>query len=156
MHDIKLIRDNPEAFDKDVGRRGVAPQSATLIELDRKRRAAQTEFDELQGRRNALSKEIGIAKGKKDEARATELMAEVASLKERLGLLEVEQKAHEEALTDALSRIPNLPAEDVPDGLDEKANVELRRSGVPKATASSRRNISTSVRGWATWISPPA
>lgn len=133
MHDIKLIRDNPEAFDKGVGRRGVAPQSAMLIELDRKRRAAQTEFDELQGRRNALSKEIGIAKGKKDEARATELMAEVASLKERLGLLEVEQKAHEEALTDALSRIPNLPAEDVPDGLDEKANVELRRSGVPKS-----------------------
>lgn len=132
MHDIKLIRDNPEAFDKGVGRRGVAPQSATLIELDRKRRAAQTEFDELQGRRNALSKEIGIAKGKKDEARATELMAEVASLKERLGLLEVEQKAHEEALTDALSRIPNLPAEDVPDGLDEKANVELRRTGAPK------------------------
>jgi seryl-tRNA synthetase len=132
MHDIKLIRDNPEAFDKDVGRRGVAPQSATLIELDRKRRAAQTEFDELQGRRNALSKEIGIAKGKKDEARAAELMAEVASLKERLGLLEVEQKAHEEALTDALSRIPNLPAEDVPEGLDEKANVELRRTGAPK------------------------
>lgn len=133
MHDIKLIRDNPEAFDKGVGRRGVAPQSAMLIELDRKRRAAQTEFDELQGRRNALSKEIGIAKGKKDEARATELMAEVASLKERLSLLEVEQKAHEEALTDALSRIPNLPAEDVPEGLDEKANVELRRSGVPKS-----------------------
>jgi seryl-tRNA synthetase len=132
MHDIKLIRENPEAFDKGVGRRGVAPQSAILIELDRKRRSAQTEFDELQGRRNALSKEIGIAKGKKDEARATELMVEVASLKERLGLLEVEQKAHEEALTDALSRIPNLPAEDVPDGLDEKNNVELRRTGAPK------------------------
>ncbi len=132
MHDIKLIRDNPEAFDKGVGRRGVAPQAATLIELDRKRRAAQTEFDELQGKRNTLSKEIGIAKGKKDEARATELMAEVASLKERLGLLEVEQKAHEEALTDALSRIPNLPADDVPEGLDEKANIELRRTGAPK------------------------
>lgn len=131
MHDIKLIRDNPEAFDRAIARRGVAPQSATLIELDRKRRAAQTEFDELQGKRNTLSKEIGVAKGKKDEARAGELMAEVAALKERLGLLEVEQKAHEEALTDALSRIPNLPADDVPEGLDEKANVELRRSGVP-------------------------
>lgn len=131
MHDIKLIRDNPEAFDRAIARRGVAPQSATLIELDRKRRAAQTEFDELQGKRNTLSKEIGVAKGKKDEARAGELMAEVAALKERLGLLEVEQRAHEEALTDALSRIPNLPADDVPEGLDEKANVELRRSGVP-------------------------
>ncbi|MFN3402162.1 MAG: serine--tRNA ligase, partial [Ferrovibrio sp.] len=115
MHDIKLIRDNPEAFDRAIARRGVAPLSANLIELDRKRRSAQTEFDELQGKRNTLSKEIGAAKAKKDEARATELMTEVAALKDRLGILEVEQKAHEEALTDALSRIPNLPAEDVPD-----------------------------------------
>lgn len=132
MHDIKLIRDNPEAFDRAVARRGVAPLSATLIELDRKRRSAQTEFDELQGKRNTLSKEIGGAKARKDEARANELMAEVAALKERLGLLDVEQKAHEEALTDALSRIPNLPADDVPEGTDEKSNVELRRSGAPK------------------------
>lgn len=132
MHDIKLIRDNPEAFDQAIGRRGVAPLSVTLIELDRKRRAAQTEFDELQGKRNTLSKEIGAAKAKKDEARANELMTEVARLKERLGILEVEQKAHEEALTDALSRIPNLPAEDVPAGLDEKSNVEQRRTGAPK------------------------
>jgi len=132
MHDIKLIRDNPEAFDRAIARRGAAPLSATLIELDRKRRSAQTEFDELQGKRNTLSKEIGAAKAKKDEARATELMTEVAALKDRLGILEVEQKAHEEALTDALSRIPNLPAEDVPDGLDEKSNVELRRTGAPK------------------------
>ncbi|WP_341910533.1 serine--tRNA ligase [Ferrovibrio terrae] len=132
MHDIKLIRDNPEAFDRAVARRGVAPLSATLIELDRKRRSAQTEFDELQGKRNTLSKEIGGAKARKDEARANELMAEVAALKERLSLLDVEQKAHEEALTDALSRIPNLPADDVPDGADEKSNVELRRTGAPK------------------------
>ena len=132
MHDIKQIRDNPEAFDRAIARRGVAPQSVALIELDRKRRTAQTEFDELQGRRNALSKEIGAAKAKKDEARAAELMSEVARMKERLGILEVEQKAHEEALTDALSRIPNLPAEDVPEGLDEKSNVELRRTGTPK------------------------
>ncbi len=132
MHDIKLIRDNPEAFDRAIARRGVASLSANLIELDRKRRLAQTEFDELQGKRNTLSKEIGAAKAKKDEARAAELMADVAALKERLGILEVEQKAHEEALTDALSRIPNLPADDVPDGLDEKSNVELRRTGTPK------------------------
>jgi seryl-tRNA synthetase len=132
MHDIKLIRDNPEAFDRAIARRGVAPLSATLIELDRKRRSAQTEFDELQGKRNTLSKEIGAAKAKKDEARATELMAEVAALKDRLGILDVEQKAHEEALTDALSRIPNLPADDVPEGQDEKGNVEQRRTGAPK------------------------
>lgn len=135
MHDIRLIRDNPEAFDRAIARRGVAPLSATLIELDRKRRAAQAEFDELQGKRNTLSKEIGAAKAKKDEARASELMAEVATLKDRLGILDVEQKAHEEALSDALSRIPNLPADDVPEGLDEKANVELRRTGAPRSNS---------------------
>ncbi|MEK9970576.1 MAG: serine--tRNA ligase, partial [Ferrovibrio sp.] len=135
MHDIKQIRDNPEAFDRAIARRGVAPQSAALIELDRKRRSAQTEFDDLQAKRNALSKEIGAAKAKKDEARASELMADVARMKERLGILEVEQKAHEEALTDALSRIPNLPADDVPEGLDEKSNIEQRRHGSPKTYA---------------------
>src|SRR5690606_35709716 len=133
MHDIKFIRDNPDAFDRAVRLRGMEPQSAKLIELDRKRRAAQAEFDELQGKRNALSREIGAAKARKDEARAQALMAEVAVLKERLGLLEVEQRAHEVALTVALSRIPNLPAEDGPEGLDETSNVELRRSGSPRS-----------------------
>ena len=132
MHDIKAIRENPEAFDRAIARRGVAPQAQALIDLDRKRRTAQAEFDELQARRNSLSKEIGVAKGRKDEARAQELMAEVASLKERLAALEAEQKDAETALNDALSRIPNLPGDDVPDGLDEKANVELRRDGSPR------------------------
>lgn len=132
MHDIKAIRDNPEAFDRAIARRGVGPQAQALIELDRKRRAAQVEFDDLQSRRNTLSKEIRAAKAKKDEARAAELMAEVAALKDRLAALEAEQKDHEAALTDALSRIPNLPGDDVPEGLDEKSNVELRRTGTPK------------------------
>lgn len=132
MHDIKAIRDNPEAFDRAIARRGVAPQAQSLIELDKKRRTSQLEFDDLQNRRNTLSKEIGAAKAKKDEARAAELMAEVAALKDRLAELEAEQKDHEAALTDALSRIPNLPGEDVPEGLDEKSNVELRRTGAPK------------------------
>src|SRR3546814_14224636 len=118
MHDIKAIRDNPEAFDRAIARRGVAPQAQALIDLDKTRRAAQTEFDELQGRRNSLSKEIGVAKGKKDEARAAELMAEVATLKDRLAAPETEQKEAEAALTDALSSIPNLPADQVPGGLD--------------------------------------
>jgi seryl-tRNA synthetase len=132
MHDIKAIRDNPEAFDRAIARRGVGPQAQALIELDKKRRTSQLEFDDLQNRRNTLSKEIGAAKAKKDEARAAELMAEVAALKDRLAALEAEQKDHEAALTDALSRIPNLPGEDVPEGLDEKSNVELRRTSAPK------------------------
>ncbi|HEX6959754.1 MAG TPA: serine--tRNA ligase [Ferrovibrio sp.] len=135
MHDIKFIRDNPEAFDKAIARRGLAPQAASLIELDKKRRAAQTEFDQVQAKRNALSKEIGAAKAQKDEAKAQTLMAEVGQLKDRLAALEAEQKEHEAALNDALSRIPNLPAEDVPDGLDEKSNKELRRIGEPRSFA---------------------
>src|SRR5690606_41872827 len=109
MHDIKFIRDNPDAFDRAVRLRGMEPQSAKLIELDRKRRAAQAEFDELQGTRNALSREIGAAKGRKDKARAQALMAEAAGLKERLGPLEVEPRAHAAGLTEALSHSPNLP-----------------------------------------------
>ena len=135
MHDIKTIRDNPAAFDAAIARRGLPPQAESLIALDAKRRAAQAEFDASQGKRNTLSKEIGAAKAKKDEARAAELMAEVGTLKDRLAALESEQKEHEAALADALSRIPNLPAAEVPDGLDEAANQELRRTGTPRAFA---------------------
>lgn len=132
MHDIKSIRENPDAFDLAIGRRGVAPQALALIELDKKRRTAQTEFDQVQARRNALSKEIGAAKAQKDEAKAQALMAEVAQLKDRLAALDAEQKEHEAALSDALSRIPNLPADDVPEGTDESFNVELRQHGAPR------------------------
>ncbi|WP_374631981.1 serine--tRNA ligase [Ferrovibrio sp.] len=135
MHDIKTIRENPAAFDASIARRGLSPQAESLIALDAKRRAAQAEFDATQGKRNTLSKEIGAAKAKKDEARANALMAEVGELKDRLSALETEQKQHEVALADALSRIPNLPAADVPDGLDENANQELRRHGTPRAFA---------------------
>ena len=135
MHDIKTIRDNPAAFDAAIARRGLSPLAESLTALDAKRRAAQAEFDATQGKRNALSKEIGAAKAKKDEARAAELMAEVGALKDRLTALEAEQKEHEAALSDALSRIPNLPASEVPDGLDENANQELRRHAAPRAFA---------------------
>ncbi|MBX3454319.1 serine--tRNA ligase [Ferrovibrio sp.] len=135
MHDIKIIRENPAAFDAAIARRGLSPLAESLIALDAKRRAAQAEFDATQGKRNTLSKEIGAAKAKKDEARANALMAEVGELKDRLSALEAEQKQHEVALADALSLIPNLPAADVPDGLDENANQELRRHGTPRAFA---------------------
>lgn len=139
MHDIKFIRENPAAFDAALARRGVAPQAEGLIALDARRRATQTEFDTTQARRNSLSKEIGAAKAKKDEARAAELMQEVAALKDRLNDLEGDQKAHEAALADALSRLPNLPDADVPDGLDETGNRELRRHGTPASFAFTPR-----------------
>jgi len=133
MHDIKAIRDNPAGFDAAVARRGLAPMADSLIALDAKRRAAQAEFDATQAKRNVLSKEIGAAKAKKDEARAAELMVEVAALKDALSKHEADQAAFEAELKDALSRIPNLPAEDVPPGLSEDDNQELRRIGTPRA-----------------------
>ncbi|MEL3892363.1 serine--tRNA ligase [Ferrovibrio sp. MS7] len=132
MHDIKAIRDNPAGFDAALARRGLAPVAEGLVALDAKRRAAQAEFDTTQAKRNALSKEIGAAKAKKDEARAAELMAEVAELKNQLTWCLTEQEAYEKELKKKLEILPNLPAEDVPPGKDENDNQELRRVGAQK------------------------
>ena len=90
-----------------------------------------TRLQEAQARRNAASKEIGKAKGAKDEAKAAALMAEVAALKETMAKGEDEQRAADKALHDALSVIPNIPREDVPEGKDEHGNVEQRKVGAP-------------------------
>ncbi|MCY4396779.1 MAG: serine--tRNA ligase [Rhodospirillaceae bacterium] len=127
MHDIRWIRDNPEAFDTALARRGLAPESVALIALDSRRRAAQTEAQTLQSERNALSKEIGKAKAEGREA--GDIIARVGAMKDRLGQLEAEQKEAEAALTAALEVIPNLPFDDVPVGEDEEANIEVRRVG---------------------------
>src|SRR5829696_6428067 len=92
MHDIRLIRDNPHAFDEGLRKRGLAPLSVTLIALDDARKAAVGELQHAQERRNALSKEIGQAKAKKDEARAQALMAEVARLKDDVPRLEAAER----------------------------------------------------------------
>ena len=127
MHDIRWIRDNPEAFDAGLKRRGLAPESASLIALDARRRDAQTEAQTLQSERNTLSKEIGRAKAEGREA--GDIIARVGAMKDRLGDLEAEQKSAEDALTAALEVIPNLPFDDVPVGDDEDANIEVRRVG---------------------------
>ncbi|ARO53243.1 Serine--tRNA ligase [Methylorubrum extorquens] len=127
MHDIRAIRENPEAFDRDLERRGLAPLSAELIALDDARKAAVSAAQAAQERRNALSKEIGAAKKAKDEARATELMAEVARLKEEAPGLEAAQGEAAKALDERLAAIPNRPKDDVPPGADEHGNVEYRR-----------------------------
>jgi seryl-tRNA synthetase len=132
MHDIRWIRDNPEAFDRGLTRRGLAPQSAELIALDEKRRAAILKAEQAQARRNAASKEIGAAKKNKDEAAAQALMAEVAALKDTMPALEAEEKKYSKELDDILAVIPNLPSDDVPDGKDETANVEHHHFGAKK------------------------
>ena len=126
MHDIKSIRDNPQAFDAALKRRGLAPMSASLLAIDEKRRAAILASEQAQARRNAASKEIGEAKKAKDEARAAKLMAEVAELKTTLPQLEQAAKAADEELAKELAPIPNLPlpAPEVPDGTDEHGNVQ--------------------------------
>ncbi|MDI3471453.1 MAG: Seryl-tRNA synthetase [Pseudolabrys sp.] len=124
MYDIKWIRENPEAFDRGLTRRGLEPLSAKLIALDEKRRAAITQFEQAQARRNAASKEIGEAKKAKDEARANALMAEVAALKTDMPAMDAAQKELAAALDTELAQIPNTPLDDVPDGKDEHGNVE--------------------------------
>jgi len=133
VHDIKAIRDNPHAFDAALARRRLPPASAALLELDEARRANLTALQEAQARRNAASKDIGKAKAAKDDARANELMAEVAKLKDLLSAGEEAERKIDADLEAALAVIPNLPRDDVPDGRDETGNVEVRRVGEPRA-----------------------
>jgi seryl-tRNA synthetase len=129
MHDIKLIRDNPALFDAGLKKRGLAPLSAHILDLDQRRRAAQTGFQEGQARRNEASKQIGMVKKQGGDADA--LMAEVAALKDKLAEFEATDKLLGDELESLLMTIPNLPAEDAPEGEDESGNVELRRVGTP-------------------------
>ncbi len=127
MFDIRWIRDNPEAFDNGLARRGIGARSAEVLALDGKRRETLTALQELQTRRNQLSKEIGQRKAKGEDA--ADLMAQVAQDKEAQGQGEREAAAYGQDLDAMLAGFPNLPADDVPDGADESANVELRRVG---------------------------
>ena len=129
MHDIRFIRDNAEAFDRGLARRGLAPEAANLIALDERRRHAIQRFEQAQARRNAASKEIGQAKAKKDEATAERLMSEVFEFKSTIPRFEEQVREAEEALKKALEVIPNLPLDEVPDGADEHGNVEHHRFG---------------------------
>jgi seryl-tRNA synthetase len=131
MHDIKAIRDDPEGFDAGLARRGLPAQSAAVIALDEKRRAAILELQKAQERRNAVSKEIGAAIGRKAFALADALKGEVADLKTKMPELEAEERKALEALERKLAAIPNLPAHDAPNGRDESDNVEIRRHGAP-------------------------
>jgi seryl-tRNA synthetase len=124
MHDIKSIRDNPQAFDAGLARRGLKPLSASLLAIDETRRAAILASEQAQARRNAASKEIGDAKKAKDEARAAKLMAEVTELKTTMPELDATAKAADEELAKELAAVPNLPLGEVPDGVDERGNVQ--------------------------------
>ncbi len=127
MHDIRWIRENPDQFDRALARRGLAPLAARAIEIDATIRSMTTELQELQKRRNDASKQIGVLKGKSEDA--DELIAEVANLKDRMTELEESQKHGVAAVREILQDIPNLPFDDVPDGEDEDDNIEIRAEG---------------------------
>ena len=127
MHDIRFIRENPAAFDAGLKKRNLAPLSVELLEIDKRRRAAITEAEGIQAKRKQLSQQIGIAKRKGENADAA--MAEVAALEETLKKSETLAAELDAELTRRLEVLPNLPFDDVPDGTDETANVEIRRHG---------------------------
>ena len=132
MHDIRLIRENPEAFDAALAKRGVPAQSGSILALDMARRAVATKMQDVQNHRNEASKAIGAAMGRGDAAEAEALKAEVAKLKNVLPTIEQEDRELTAAQQDALASLPNLPDPEVPDGVDETQNVEVSRWGTPR------------------------
>jgi seryl-tRNA synthetase len=141
MHDIRAIRENPEAFDDGLRRRGYLPPDGrlaeSLIALDESRRAAILALQTAQERRNAVSKQIGVAMARKDIVAADDYRAEVAAAKAKMPELEAAEREAAAALEAELAAIPNLPADDTPDGKDESDNVELRRHGEPPVFPNS-------------------
>ncbi|BBK43763.1 serine--tRNA ligase [Allostella vacuolata] len=131
MHDIRAIRDEPEQFDRGLARRGLGARAPQILALDAERRQIQTRLQELQQRRNEASKAIGQAKSRGEDAAPA--IAEVARLKEELPRLEARETELAAELDTLLAELPNLPADDVPDGTSEADNAELRRFGTRPA-----------------------
>ncbi|WP_439526780.1 serine--tRNA ligase [Roseovarius mucosus] len=131
MHDIRAIRETPDAFDAALARRGLAPVSPQILALDEARRTRIHAAESAQADQNRASKEAGAAKGRGDEAEFERLRTLVSAKKEEMAAMQAEAKALDTQLTDLLMALPNLPFDDVPDGTDESGNVELRRWGTP-------------------------
>ncbi|MBV0890292.1 serine--tRNA ligase [Paracoccus sp. Z118] len=133
MHDIRAIRENPEAFDAGLARRGLAPMSAEILALDADRRARINAAEEAKAEQNRASKETGAAKARGDEAEFERLRALIGDSKAQIAAMMAEAEALDRQLNDLLMTIPNLPLDSVPDGEDETDNVEIRRWGEPRA-----------------------
>ena len=132
MHDIRTIRETPEAFDAALAKRGLSGVSSRVLALDAARREKIAAAEAALAARNAASKEVGQAKARGDEAEFERLRALVADKKDEIARLEEEAKATDAALREMLLEIPNLPHDDVPEGADEAGNVELKRWGAPR------------------------
>jgi seryl-tRNA synthetase len=140
MHDIRAIRENPAAFDAALARRGVSDASSGLLKIDGDRRAAILAAETAQAEQNKASKEVGAAKGRGDEAEFERLRALVAEKKAEVAEMNALAKELDEALTNALARLPNLPHDDIPDGADEADNVEIHRWGTPPEIADAKEH----------------
>ncbi|HVJ73430.1 MAG TPA: serine--tRNA ligase [Casimicrobiaceae bacterium] len=131
MLDLSLLRTDLAGVAAALAKRGLALDTAAFEALERERKDVQMRTQDLQGRRNALSKQIGIAKGKGEDASA--LLAEVAGTGDTLGTLEAELASVQEKLRDFLLVLPNLTHASVPPGTSPDDNVEVRRWGSPRA-----------------------
>ena len=140
MHDLKAIRDDPSAFDEGLRRRGLPPQAAAILELDQDRRRLQQAVEEMQARRNSVSKEIGGLRAKGQAEAAAAAAAEVTRIKEYMPAAEQAEREKGAVIEALLATIPNLPAPEVPEGADETANVEVRRHGDPQQVPAARLN----------------
>lgn len=129
MHDLRFIRENPEQFDAEMARRGLAAISSSIIDMDESHRSLLTQIQEKQQRRNVASKEIGKVKAQGGDA--AELMAEVGSLKKELPEMEAKAQELKAAIDHELASLPNIMDASVPEGEDEDQNVEIRRHGEP-------------------------
>ena len=131
MHDIKWIRENPQAFDAALKKRGIAAQSAALLVLDEERRQLMTELQTLQSKRNDISKQVGVAKAQKQTAE--HLFEEMKTIGPAVKKLEEQVSILDEKQTAILISLPNMPDASVPEGVDETGNIEIRKWGTPKA-----------------------
>ena len=131
MFDVKWIRENGEAFDAGLKKRGLLPMSQDILAIDERRRARVTALQEIQAQRNVASKEIGKAKAAKDQKHADRLMKEVTDLKVQIQEGEEEERGLISAINNALAQFPNMPLAEVPNGADADDNVEVRTWGVP-------------------------
>ncbi|MEJ2020518.1 MAG: serine--tRNA ligase [Maritimibacter sp.] len=132
MHDIRMIRENPEAFDAAMARRGLSGVSSQVLALDEARRNAITAAEAAQAEANKAAKEVGAAKGRGDEAEFERLRALVGEKKAAIAALNEEAKGKDAELNALLMGLPNIMADDVPDGADEDENVEIKRWGTPR------------------------
>ena len=141
MYDLKAIRENPDAFDSGLARRGLPARAGEVLALDAEARKLTVALNELQTKRNAAAKEIGAAKARGDEDEFNRLRAEVDAVKKEIPEIEAAEKEKRDAIRAILEALPNAPAADVPDGEDEDANVEIRRWGEPRAIDGAKEHF---------------